>query len=481
MPDLHDLTAIEQLAALRAGDLSPVDLAAHYLDRIGRLDGEVGAFAEVTADAALARAEALAHAGPPARAAQYAPLWGLPFADKDLVPRAGVPTRYGSRLHAGFVPETTGDQAAVLDEAGGISLGKTSTPEFGLTGYTETLIGPPARDPWDTANGAGGSSGGAAAAVAAGLLPLAPGSDGGGSIRIPAATVGVVGLKPSRGRVPFASGLDSPGGLPVAGPIARTVADAALLLDVQAAGRPHPFATRAPATGPLLDAARAPQAFARIGVTTVSPWDDAEDIRLDPDAARAVDIASALLTDAGHGVDGFDWRPRGYAELFTTLWRMSAARMALSDAELEIVEPITAWLVREGRALSGVQVLDALAAASAFESETIATFAPYDAVLTPALALPPQPVGWFDRQDAARGFAQQVQYAPYSSFVNVTGLPAIVVPVTADATGHPVSVQLIGRPGGEARIIALAAELERRVGPLSHPPSWHTDAASLEA
>lgn len=466
MSELHDLTATDQLAALRAGQIGPVDLAKHYLDRIARLDGGLGAFVEVTADAALARAASLSGREPEGA------LWGLPFADKDLVPRAGVPTRFGSRLHVDHVPDITGDQAAVLDEAGGISLGKTSTPEFGLTGYTETQIGPPARDPWNTAHGAGGSSGGAAVAVAAGLLPLAPASDGGGSIRIPAATVGVVGIKPSRGRVPFASGQDSPGGLSVAGPIARTVADAALLLDVQVAGRSHPFATAAPGAGPFVDAVAAGAASLRVGMTTVSPWDDADDIRLDPDAARAVDVAAALLTDAGSAVDAFDWRPHGYAELFMTLWRTSAARMALTDAELDLVEPITAWLVREGRRLTGVQVLDALAAAAVFERETISAFAPFDAVLTPALALPPQPIGWFDASDAARNFSQQVRYAPYSSFVNVVGLPAIVVPVTVDAAGHPVSVQLIGRPGGEAAIIALAASLEERRGPLPHPPVW---------
>lgn len=466
MSELHDLTAIDQLAALRTGEIGPVDLAKHYLDRIARLDGGLGAFVEVTADAALARAASLA-----AHESNGA-LWGLPFADKDLVPRAGVPTRFGSRLHREYIPDATADQAAVLDEAGGISLGKTNTPEFGLTGYTETQIAPPARDPWNTANGAGGSSGGAATAVAAGLLPLAPASDGGGSIRIPAATVGVVGIKPSRGRVPFASGLDSPGGLPVAGPIARTVADAALLLDVQVAGRSHPFATAAPGAGPFVDAVAAGAASLRVGMTTVSPWDDADDIRLDPDAAHAVDVAAALLTDAGTAVDAFDWRPRGYAELFMTIWRTSAARMTLSDAELELVEPITAWLVREGRRLTGAQVLDALAAAAVFERETITAFSPFDAVLTPALALPPQPIGWFDASDAARNFSQQVQYAPYSSFVNVAGLPAIVVPVTVDGSGHPVSVQLIGRPGGEAAIIALAASLEERRGPLPHPPAW---------
>lgn len=466
MAELHDLTAIEQLAALRAREVSPVELVAHYLDRIDRLDDGLGAFVEVTADAALTRAASLEGAAPEGK------LWGLPFGDKDLVPRAGVPTRFGSRLHRDFVPDATADQAAVLDEAGGISLGKTNTPEFGLTGYTETRIAPPARDPWNPVNGAGGSSGGAAAAVAAGLLPLAPASDGGGSIRIPAATVGIVGLKPSRGRVPFASGLDSPGGLPVAGPIARNVADAALLLDVQVNGRTYPYATAAPGDGPFLGAATAAVASARIGVTAVSPWDDDDDIRLDADAARAVSIATALLTDAGHGVDDFAWHPRGYAQMFTTIWRTSAARMNLSDAELELVEPITAWLAREGRALTGAQVLEALAAATAFERQTITEFSPFDAVLTPALALPPQLIGWFDAEDAAKNFSQQVRYAPYSSFVNVVGLPAIVVPVTLDATGHPVSVQLIGRPGGEASIIALAAELERRVGELPRPVVW---------
>nr|WP_314845551.1 amidase [uncultured Microbacterium sp.] len=465
MPELHDLTAIQQLSALRAGELRPLDLVDHYLDRIQRLDAGLGAFVEITADAARARAQDLT-ARPP-----FGALWGLPFGDKDLVPRAGVPTRFGSHLHRDHVPDITGDQAAVWDEAGGVSLGKTSTPEFGLTGYTETTMGA-ARDPWGTGNGAGGSSGGAAVAVAAGLLPLAPASDAGGSIRIPAATVGVVGLKPSRGRVPYASGFDSPGGLSVGGPIARTVEDAALALDVMAAGRPHLYSTTAPGEIAFLDAARGHSRPALIGVTTVSPWDDDEDIRLDPDAARAVEIAASLLSDAGDAVDAFEWRPRGYAALFSTIWRTSAARMDLTDAELEQVQPITAWLVREGRSRSARDALDGIAAATVFERTTIAEFSAFDAVLTPALAMAPQPVGWFDHEDAVENFSQQVRYAPYSSFVNVSGLPAITLPVTAAADGHPVSVQLIGRPGGEVAILAIAAELERRAVMTAHPPAW---------
>jgi amidase len=464
---LHDLDARAQAEALRDGGLSARELAAHYISRIDALDDGVGAFVEVTAAAALARAERLDDA-PGSRG----PLWGLPLADKDLVARAGVPTRYGSRARRDHVPTRSDDLAAALDDAGAVSLGKTATPEFGLTGYTETVFTPPTRDPWNPSNGAGGSSGGAAAAVAAGLLPFAPASDGGGSIRIPAATVGVVGLKPSRGRMPIGSGIDAFAGLAVTGPIARTVADAAFLADALRTLRPHPFALTAPHPVDLLPIALAPAARMRVGVTTVSPWDDEEDISLEAAARRAVVVAAEMLAGAHHGVDELEWRPRGYPGMFRTLWRASAARLPLTETELGIVEPITAWLVREGRALSATQLLDALAAAAVFERETIAAFSHVDAVLTPALAQSPRPVGWFDGVDAERNFTQQVQYAPYSSFVNVAGLPALVVPVTRDATGHPVSVQLIGRPGGEAAIVALAAELEDARGPLPHPPLW---------
>jgi amidase len=462
---LHENSAIELAGMLRRGDVTAHEVTAHYLDRIAAHAG-LGAFAEVTADAALRRARELdAHSA-------AGPLWGLPLADKDLVARAGVPTRYGSRARADFVPAASDPLAAALDAAGAVSVGKTATSEFGLTGYTEPRTAPPARDPWSPEHGAGGSSGGAAVAVAAGLLPVAPASDGGGSIRIPAATVGVVGLKPSRGRLPIGSGLDSPDGLAVTGPIARSVADAAFLLDALCGLEPYPFATGAPDAAPFSPAVREDPPRLRVGVTTVSPWDDDLDIAVDPEAQAAFEAAVAALTGLGHDVEDAAWQPQGYGPLFRVLWRASAARLPLSDAELELVEPITAWLVRQGRALDAPRVLGALADARVFERATIAAFAPFDVVLTPALALAPRPIGWHDAVDAERSFAQQVQYAPYSSFVNVAGLPAIVLPVTRDAAGHPVSVQLIGRPGGERMLLAVAAQLERSRGPLPHPPSW---------
>ncbi|MDF2045196.1 amidase [Microbacterium sp. Kw_RZR3] len=464
MTRLHDLPLVAQVAALRHGTLEPRDIAGHYLDRAQRF-ADLGAFAEVTPDAALRRAADLAR---PARGS----LWGVPLADKDLVARAGVPTRYGSRSRAHLVPTASDPLALALDAAGAVNLGKTSTSEFGLTGFTEPLIHAPARDPWRLSAGAGGSSGGAAVAVAAGLLPAAVGSDGGGSIRIPSATVGVVGLKPSRGRLPIGSGFDSPDGLSVTGPIARSAEDAGLLLDALVGLAPFAYATQAPGAGPFVDAARRSPGTLRIGVTTVSPWDDDEDIVLDPDARTAFETATAWLADADHDVTDADWHPFGYASLFHVLWRASAARIPLSDDDMTLVEPLTAWLVQEGRRLSALELLGGLASARAFERRTIADFSAFDAVLTPALAQGPQPVGSYAGHSPERTFAMQVEYAPYSSFVNVAGLPALTLPVTTDASGHPVSVQLIGRPGGEATLLSLAAQLEDRRGPLPHPPVW---------
>ncbi|MGH3445425.1 MAG: amidase, partial [Nocardioidaceae bacterium] len=193
MADLHQLTALQQGQAVSAGDVSPAEILEHYLARIERLSDDVGAFVTVTADAARERA-----AGPVRGAS---PLAGVPTAIKDLNATAGVRTMFGSATMAGFVPEVSDEVVLRIERAGLISLGKTNTPEFGSPCYTEPDVAPPARTPYDLSRMAGGSSGGAAAAVAAGLVPVAHGSDGGGSIRIPASCCGLFGLKPSRGRI----------------------------------------------------------------------------------------------------------------------------------------------------------------------------------------------------------------------------------------------------------------------------------------
>ncbi|WP_433862501.1 amidase [Streptomyces sp. L7] len=327
--ELHEMTALALWQELQAGRVSPRELASHYLDRIERLNPQLGAFVTVTRERALERADEVS-----ARVPKTAPLWGLPSGDKDLWLRAGVPAGFGSRVMAGFVPDRSDEIVETLDAAGAVSLGKTNAPEFGLPAYTESLAAPPARNPWNPELGAGGSSGGAAVAVASGMLPFAPGSDGGGSVRIPAAACGLVGLKPSRGLVPAGSGIDSLAGLVVAGPLARTTADAALLLDgmiAKAGGRiDHHFTLRAPYDddGPFLGTAIRGEGRFQLGVMTTSAWDDAYDIVVSPEARSALDAAVEAFAAMGHGIEETALAPDPtYAPAFRTIWQAGAARI----------------------------------------------------------------------------------------------------------------------------------------------------------
>lgn len=476
MTELHELSALDQWLALQRGEVSPAELTAHYLDRIERLDPELGAFVTVTADAATRRAQDLEQTVPRTSA-----LWGLAIGDKDLTMRRGVATGFGSRAFAGTISPRSDEIVDVLDGAGAISVGKTNTPEFGMHGYTESLVAPPARNPWDLDLGAGGSSGGAAAAVAARLLPFAPGSDGGGSIRIPAAACGLVGIKPSRGLVPAGSGIDTIGGLGVKGPIARSVTDAALLLDAMIGRRngriDHHFALRAPDEndGDLLGAAVRGEGRFSIGVLANSPFEDGMDIRVAPEASAAVSIALAHLGAMGHGIDDVRLDHDGvYLDAFRRLWRISAATIPVDDDRLDLLEPVTRHLVRSGRELGARDVAETLTTLTNFERSVIAQFASFDAVITPTLGQTPRPIGWFDAEDADLNFIQQCQYSPFTSFVNVAGLPAITLPVGETADGLPMGVQLIGRPGGESTLLALGSQLERRI-------RWHLRTPPIAA
>ncbi len=402
-----------------------------------------------------------------------AALWGLPVAEKDLWARAGVRTTYGSRLFDSHVPTTSDEIVTVLDAAGAVSLGTTNAPEFGMASYTESLVAPPARTPWNLELGAGGSSGGAAAAVSAGLLPVAPASDGGGSIRIPAAATGLVGLKASRGRIPAGSGLTSLAGLVTYGSIARTVADAALLLDAIAADSPWSVGPPQWDGGAWLNAATRGEGRFQIGVMTSSPWDTSHTIVISPEARAAFDATITELDALGHGLEETSLEPEPYGEWFRVIWQAGAATIPADGAELDRLEPLTRWLVEEGRALGARRLAEALGWLAGYERRIIRQFSRFDVVLTPALALTPRPVGWYDQHDGERNFDQQVEYTPWTSFVNVAGLPAIVLPVWMTEEGLPMGVQLIGRPGREDVLLALGAQLERRVRwQRRHPACW---------
>jgi amidase len=208
---------------------------------------------------------------------------------------------------------------------------------------------------------------------------------------------------------------------------------------------------------------------------TTSPWDDAYEIVVGPDAAAALQLARTELDALGHGTEDFALQPdQTYGPAFRTIWQAGAADIpAESAAELELLEPLTRWLVERGRGLGARELAGALRQLAVFERSVIRQFAPFDAVLTPSLAMTPRPVGWFDAEDAERNFEQQVQYTPWTSFANVSGLPAITLPVAQTAEGLPMGVQLIGRPGREDVLLAIGAQLERRIGwQRRHPAQW---------
>lgn len=479
MTAIHELGALELWKLLHARELSAVQVAEHFLDRIERLD-EANAFVHVDAELALERARAA-----DASADRTGIIHGLPFADKDLTPRAGQPASMGSRWLEGAVADATHPIARVLDDGGGVVLGRTAAPEFGFAGYTRSALHGATTLPGRPDLHAGGSSGGAAAAVAQGLLPFAPGSDGGGSIRIPAATCGLVGLKPTRGRLPAQGGVGQVGGLTTAGAIARSVIDVALLTDAligRVNGRTrHELSLRSPEhdEGSLLAAAMRGQGRFRIAVMTGgTPWDASDDIRISPESTDAVEAAVRALEALGHevgevalpdaagdlGVPGVD----GYAAAFTDLWRGGAATIPILREQRHLLEPLARWIVETSDELTAGGLASAQLWATEYERRVLAAFSPWDAVLTPTTALTPRPLDWYPADDGEADFRAQVLHTPHTSFVNLTGLPAISLPVhvTApppDGEGLPMGVQLIGRPGEEATLLAIGRQLERRI------------------
>ena len=463
MTELHDLTAVEQGAAVRRGEVSPRELASYYLDRVD----DVGAFVTRTPELALTHADALLPMPEDA-----GPLYGVPTAIKDLNLTAGVRTTFGSAAFADYVPDVSDAVTLAIEAAGMVSLGKTNTPEFGSPCYTEPDVAPPAVTPWDRTRMAGGSSGGAAAAVAAGLLPVAQGSDGGGSIRIPASCCGLVGLKPTRGRI---SGFPMYGeitGLATAGTLARTVRDAAALLDVLAGRGVGDPSWAPPPTEPFLASCDREPGRLRIA-RFVEPV--ITDAFVDRECLAAWESASALLTALGHEVEDIPVpMPREAVATFETCWAVLTALSAVPPEQEPLLRPLTRWLAGRGRAVSGPEFGLAMGAMRRFAAGCLAVLAPYDAVLTPTLAVPPLPVGALrDDDDPAADFEAQKAFTPWTSAWNVTGMPAVSLPLHWTPNGLPVGVMLAARPAEEGLLLALAAQVES-AAPWSerHPPGW---------
>ncbi len=477
MSDLHDLTALEQGEAVRRREVSPVELAEHYLDRAARLD-DVGAFVTLTPDRARVAAAALA-AGPDdgddADARRRSPLRGVPTAIKDLNLTAGVRTSFGSPVFADHVPTVSDAVTLAIEAAGLVSLGKTSTPEFGSPCYTEPEGAPPAVTPWDRSRMAGGSSGGAAAAVAAGLVPVAQGSDGGGSIRIPASCCGLVGLKPTRGRISGHPMYGDPVGLATAGSIARTVRDAAALLDVLAGRRAgDPSWAPPPSSGPSPFLSSCDRDPGRLRVARfITPV--ITDTPVDPECVQAYEDASRLLEALGHDVvDVPVPLPPEAVPVFETCWAVLTALSVVPPEQEHLLRPLTRWLSERGRAVSGPEFGLAIGAMRRLAAGALEALAPYDAVLTPTLAAPPLPVGAIrDDADPAGDFEAQKAFTPWTSAWNVTGMPAVSLPLHHTDSGLPVGVMLAARPAEEELLLSLCAQVEA-ASPWRHrtPPGW---------
>ncbi len=471
MAELHDLTALEQGELVRRREVSPLELTKHYLERAHRIDDgpeTVGAFVTLTDDLACARAGQLDTLEPGAGS----PLYGVPTAIKDLNLTAGVRTTFGSPVFADFVPEVSDAVTLAMESAGMVSLGKTATPEFGSPCYTEPEGRPPSVTPWDRTRMAGGSSGGAAAAVAAGLVPVAQGSDGGGSIRIPASCCGLFGLKPTRGRISGHPMYGDPVGFATAGPLARTVRDAAAMLDVLAGRRAGDPSWAPPPVGTFLAACDRDPGHLRIARFSAPAIADAP---VDPVSTDAVVETSRLLESLGHEVvDIAVPLPPEAVPVFETCWAVLTALSIVPPEQEQLLRPLTRWLTDRGRAVSGPEFGLAIGAMRRFAAGALTALAPYDAVLTPTLAVPPLPVGAIrDDDDPAADFEAQKRFTPWTSAWNVTGMPAASLPLAWTDDGLPVGVMLAARPAEEELLLSLCAQVEAAAPWHDRkPPGW---------
>ena len=436
---------------LAAGTITAPALLELYLDRIARIDRELRSFRIVMADSA--RREAAA-AQERLDAGERLPLLGVPIAIKDDSDVAGEFTCFGT---SAYDLEATADSEVVrrLREAGAVILGKTAVPEMMLWPFTETVSFGATHNPWDLAYAPGGSSGGSGAAVAAGLTPFALGSDGAGSIRIPASWCGLYGLKPQRGRVPVGDGdpANQPWyGLSVNGPLARSVTDAALFLDVTNAGK-------APRGGFVKAAERKP---GRLRIALSAKLPPTMIGRVGQSQQRALDGVEALLRDLGHEVM---WRDPDYpawamyGHVLPRMWRGVYEEVRKLPYP-ERLEPRTRSIARLGSMVSENQIQKVMAAEPKLTARVQSIFDDFDVLITPGTASGPSRIGRYQHRGGFSTLSLVAMRVPFGAIFNATGQPAASVPWFLEGESLPVSVQLVGRPSDEATLLSLSAQIE---------------------
>ncbi len=458
------LKPVQELAALvRGGEIAAREVVSAALARIDDLDERVNAFVEVDAERALEAADAI-------EPGDERPFAGVPIAIKSNVPVAGLCMNFASKFLAGHRPDHSAYLVRRLRDAGFVVIGTTNMSEFGILPTAEPRHTGPTHNPWDLDRTPGGSSGGSAAAVAAGMLPVAHGNDGGGSLRIPAACCGLVGLKPSRGRVSRGPDLGE-SFLSADGVLTRTVAETAALLDVLA-GYEVGDATWAPRpVEPYATAVRRDPGRLRVAMTA----NNILDVDVDPECVRGMHAAGELLSSLGHEVEtASPALPGGdpldlFIEAFgpqVSLGIMYGQLLAGRAPEDDEIEPLSRAIFERAQQLPSVAYLGAVAQLQAVARGLVAFFAEYDLLLTPALAERPVPIGEIHGcgEDPMADLVRSGHFTPFTSLWNVTGQPAISVPLGFGDDGLPTAAQLVAKPLGEDTLLQVAAQMEAAVG-----------------
>lgn len=442
------LSALEQAQALRRGELTSEELVLLYLARIAHHDKRLGSFVAVQGERALAEAQAKDRLLCAARKSgqRLPPFFGVPTAVKDLHLLRGAPARMGSRSFSWLYSPFDDLTVRALRKAGFVLLGKTSTSELALLPVVETDLHPPTRNPWDLERTAGGSSGGAAAAVAAGLIPVAPGSDGAGSVRIPASLCGLFGLKPSRDAIPNPHSRFDHARMTAIGTLARCAEDGVALADVLCGRDPE-------SPSSWLQVARRPPRRLRIGLM-VHP---ALDCPVEPVLVEAARAAARALVEAGHELVGEAPRTAVRLEEFLPIYQRLFARMPVPfEGRLQ---PVTRWFRSEGRRVSEAMAHTALEGLRRRIEEVDLGV---DLIISPPTAMLPPAVGAFAHLPPAEMFRALAPLGAFTAPWNISGQPAVTIPWTRSSEGLPVpvGVQLIGRLGEDATVCAAARQLE---------------------
>ncbi len=453
--DLAFAGAARQAELIREGQVSPSELVQQALDRIERLEPQLNTFRVVLAERALAEAH---QAEARLRGGEERPLLGVPIALKDSVDLTGELTTQGTDA---FPDPATADSemAQRLRRAGAIVVGKTNLPELAIFGFTESATWGVTRNPWNSQRGTGGSSGGSAAAVAAGLVPLASASDGAGSIRIPAASCGVFGLKPTRGRIPLLPDLEHWNGMSVNGCLSRTVLDTALFLDVTSGDSPEPGAPPPPER-PFVDYAKGAPSKLRIAHST-QPARSVPPGKVSDDVKGAVGETAELLRSLGHEVSERDpdWGTIG--NQISVRYLRGIHDDVARTPHPERLELRTRRFGQLGGLIPDGALEKARGEAAERDRERLRPiFEQFDVLMTPVMGGTALPLRHWEGRSGARIMLGQVRFYCFTPAWNHLGYPAASVPAGFAADGMPLAVQLIGRPGDEGTLLSLAAQLE---------------------